>query len=48
MEGVGHGIVFQLCSKFNKKALNNFKYKSNMIYIDGQQAYEKILNIPDY
>lgn len=43
-KAVGHGMIFQLCSKY-KKALNNFKHKSNIIYTDGQQAHEKVLNI---
>ena len=46
-KAIGHGRVFQLYSKY-KKALNKCKHKSNIIYIDGQQAHEKILNIPDY
>ena len=41
-KAVSHGMVLQLCSKY-KKALNNFKHKSNIIYIDGQQAHEKLL-----
>ena len=47
-KAVGHGMVSELCSKYNGKALNNFKHKSNMSYTDSQEAHEEMFNIPNY